>query len=179
MKRFIGLCFSSLIVLSPLDVLAQTAADKEKQLKQGQYIVTVAGCNDCHTPDYARRGGRIDLDDWLVGNDIGFKGVWGITYASNLRLYFDAMTEDQWVDKAKEFKTRPPMSWFAIRNMREEDLRAVYAFIVSLGKKGDPVPDYTPRGESAKTSFVDFMPQSVPEAVPEAVPESGELNAFQ
>ena len=156
----LSLFYLSLLFLSIVNV--QASPDQDELIKQGQYIVTVAGCNDCHTLNYARKAGRIDFEDWLTGSDIGFKGPWGVTYAANLRLYFSGLTEDQWITKAKEFKTRPPMPWFVIRQMRETDLRAIYLFITSLGKMGSPAPDYTPRGEPAKTSFINFMPQSEP-----------------
>jgi len=144
-------------------VNAETTLTLNPLEKQGKYIVTLAGCNDCHTSGYARRSGRIELQDWLTGNNIGFKGPWGVTYATNLRLYFSDLTEKQWLQRARKLKTRPPMPWFVIRTMRDEDLRAIYAFVTSLGKKGLPAPAATARGEPAKTSFINFMPQSAPE----------------
>ena len=60
---------------------------------------------------------------WLSGDGPGWRGAWGITYAANLRLYFDKISEDQWVKIARSLETRPPMPWFALRDMTESDLR--------------------------------------------------------
>lgn len=163
------LLLTTLLLLPPV-VHAESKLVLNQLEKQGKYIVTLAGCNDCHTPGYARRSGRIDQKDWLTGNNIGFKGPWGVTYANNLRLYFSNLTEAQWLQRAKHLKTLPPMPWFVIQKMREEDLRSIYAFISRLGKKGQPAPAASPRGEPAQTSFIDFMPQSAPE-LEESMPD--------
>jgi len=77
--------------------------------------------------------------------------VWGTTYATNLRIYMHSMTEEQWVQKGRTFTSRPPMPWFAIQAMTDEDLRALYRYVRSLGAAGKPAPAYvmplvTPRG---------------------------------
>ena len=54
---------------------------------RGEYLVRVAGCNDCHTPGYAENQGNVPREQWLVGSaPLGYSGPWGTTYASNLRL---------------------------------------------------------------------------------------------
>jgi len=152
-----------LVLLSQSVVSAETTLTLNPLEKKGKYLVTLAGCNDCHTSGYARRSGRIKVENWLTGNNIGFKGPWGVTYGTNLRLYFSRLTEEQWLQRAKNLKTRPPMPWFVIRSMRDDDLRSIYAFIKRLGKKGQPAPTSTARGQAPKTSFINFMPQSAPE----------------
>ena len=32
---------------------------------------------------------------------LGWRGPWGTTYPTNLRLYFQDLTENEWVRKAK------------------------------------------------------------------------------
>jgi mono/diheme cytochrome c family protein len=111
---------------------------------RGRYLVKIAGCNDCHTPGYAETAGKVPEKDWLVGDKTGWRGPWGTTYSSNLRLYFQHLSEDQWVTIAHTVELRPPMPWFALRDMTEQDLRAIYRFIRSLGPAGEPAPDYLP-----------------------------------
>ncbi|MGB5580368.1 MAG: hypothetical protein WBM68_07385, partial [Woeseia sp.] len=64
----------------------------------GRYIVTIGGCNDCHTPKWDETGGNVAESDWLVGSPIGWRGPWGTTYASNLRLFVQDMNEDAFVE---------------------------------------------------------------------------------
>ena len=36
----------------------------------------VAGCNDCHTRDYAIKGGQVPEAAWLMGDELGWRGAW-------------------------------------------------------------------------------------------------------
>ena len=49
-------------------------------VERGRYLARVAGCNDCHTPDYAGKDGRVPLDRWLSGDRFGWRGPWGTTW---------------------------------------------------------------------------------------------------
>jgi hypothetical protein len=42
------------------------------------------------------------------------------------------MTEAQWLTYAKKLETRPPMPWFNVRAMTDDDLKAVYAYIKQM-----------------------------------------------
>ena len=37
----------------------------------GKYLVTISGCNDCHTPGYFF--GKPDMSRFLGGSDVGFE----------------------------------------------------------------------------------------------------------
>ena len=91
-------------------VFAQTAANKD-QIKRGQYLTTLGGCNDCHSPktmtptgpqpDPARilsghpgnaqvppvPGGMFGQGQWAAltnDNFTAWAGPWGISFAANL-----------------------------------------------------------------------------------------------
>jgi mono/diheme cytochrome c family protein len=53
-------------------------AHAETPVERGQYLVTIAGCNDCHTPGAML--GQPDDKRRLGGSDVGFgdpaSGVW-------------------------------------------------------------------------------------------------------
>ena len=125
-------------------------------VKRGEYIVQIAGCNDCHTVGYPESFGDIPEDDWLTGSPLGYKGPWGTTYAINLRLFMQGLTEDQWIAYARSARSRPPMPWYVLRDMSEEDLVAIYKFVRYLGPAGDPMPAYVPPGQEPKGPYVDF-----------------------
>lgn len=135
--------------------LAPKGADTAK-LERGKYLVKIAGCNDCHTPGYMEKAGKIEEKLWLTGDTLGWRGPWGTTYAPNLRLYFDKLTEDQWVQIARVLQTRPPMPWFSLREMAEADLRAIHAYSKSLGAAGGPAPTYVPPDKEPKPPFATF-----------------------
>ena len=125
-------------------------------VERGRYLAKIAGCNDCHTPGYAEAAGDVPESKWLTGSNLGWRGPWGTTYAANLRETVPRMTEAQWVEFAAKAKLRPPMPWFALRDMREQDLRSLYLFIVQLGPGGGPAPAYVPPNQEPKPPYVTF-----------------------
>ncbi len=139
------------------------AADRAGQrlVERGRYLVQIGGCNDCHTPGYMQNGGTTDVDHWLVGTSVGWHGDWGTTYPANLRLLMSTLSERQWLALARQ-KRRPPMPWWALRDMSDKDLKAVYHFIRHLGPKGEPVPAYVPPGHPINTPYMDLTPKNLP-----------------
>jgi mono/diheme cytochrome c family protein len=134
--------------------IAQKADDA--QIKRGRYLVMIGGCNDCHTAGYAPSGGKVPEAQWLLGDALGWHGPWGTTYATNLRLYMQDLTEEQWVKKAKTLSARPPMPWFNVRAMTSGDLRAMYRYIRSLSPAGKPAPAYLPPDKTPPEPVVRF-----------------------
>lgn len=127
-----------------------------KEVNRGRYLSIIAGCNDCHTPGYLLSEGKVPEKLWLTGDRFGWKGPWGTTYAANLRIFINGMTEDQWVKTAQTFKVRPPMPWFDVNLMKREDLKAVYQFIRFLGVSGAPAPAYLPPDQEPATPYALF-----------------------
>lgn len=86
----------------------ETAAGKDDPVKRGGYLVTIGGCNDCHTPlkmgpkgpepDFTRRlSGHpamlkmtavpaVDMPWTFIGGATmtAWAGPWGVSYAANL-----------------------------------------------------------------------------------------------
>ena len=161
----IGFCtrvmLASIVAVAPWIV---QAADKVKaagpasaaQLERGRYVVKIGGCNDCHTPGYLLSAGKVPEAQWLTGDKLGWRGPWGTTYAVNLRMYMQNLTEAQWLKTAKTLQTRPPMPWFTVQEMSTADLRAIYAFIRHLGPGGEPAPAYVPPDKEPPPPFVTF-----------------------
>jgi mono/diheme cytochrome c family protein len=130
-------------------------------VERGRYLITVAGCNDCHTPGYMQNGGAVPVGEWLTGTPVGYQGPWGTTYAANLRLTASRLTEAEWVQFARQERL-PPMPWFNVAAMTDADLRAIYAFIRSLGRAGTPAPAYVAPGGKVTTPYFVFVPQVDP-----------------
>jgi mono/diheme cytochrome c family protein len=146
----------SLVVAAGTGFAADMKAAKKDPHARGRYIVTIGGCNDCHTPGYAMTGGKVPEKQWLTGDRLGWHGPWGTTYPVNLRLYMQKLDENAWVAKAKTLKTRPPMPFWALNEMTESDLRALYRFVKGLGPAGDEAPAYLPPDQQPKGPYVAF-----------------------
>jgi len=134
----------------------QAAAPNAQQIERGRYVVEIGGCNDCHTAGYAEAGGKTAESEWLKGDTLGYRGPWGTTYATNLRLSIGKMTEDQWLKYAKSLMTRPPMPWFNVRAMTDADQRAVYHYIKSLGTSGMAAPQFLPPDKAPKPPYIQW-----------------------
>ncbi len=138
-------------------LLASTSVVSDESTEtRGKYIVEIGGCNDCHTAGFALSDATTPESEWLAGDLLGFRGPWGTTYAINLRSYMQQLSEDNWVTVAKTLKTRPPMPWWALNAMTEDDLRALYRYIKSLGPVDYEVPAYVPPGQEPSTPYVQW-----------------------
>lgn len=151
-----GAWLLSLILASSLGLEKAVAQDQAaEQIERGRYLVRTSGCNDCHTADYPESAGQVDEQQWLTGSDLGWRGPWGTTYASNLRQVVQSVSEEQWLSHARS-AWRPPMPWFNLRAMNDADLRAIYRYIEHLGVAGRAVPAYVPPGQEPLGAYVQF-----------------------
>jgi mono/diheme cytochrome c family protein len=131
-------------------------SDLPADVARGKYLVMIAGCNDCHTPGYMVTAGKVDEKVWLTGESLGWNGPWGTTYPSNLRLLAAGMTADQFMSHARSPERRPPMPWFAVRDMTDDDVKSIYAYLRHLGPGGKPAPAYVPPGTKPAGPIVLF-----------------------
>jgi mono/diheme cytochrome c family protein len=116
-----------------------SAAEPDEMVKRGRYLVQIGGCNDCHTPGYLQSDGQVEEKLWLTGNSLGWHGPWGTTYPPNLRLVAQTLTEEQWVVYARTPR-RPPMPWFVLRVMTDQDVKSIYHYLKFMGPAGSPAP---------------------------------------
>lgn len=152
---FVRIFFPVFVLISSNGIAATEQAD---MVERGRYLVTIAGCNDCHTAGYLASDGKTPEELWLAGDTFGWRGPWGTTYGPNLRIVVQALTEDQWVTLAKTLTARPTMPWFALNKIKDEDLRAMYQFIRQLRPVGKPAPEYVPPDEEPDPPYATFPP---------------------
>jgi predicted ester cyclase/mono/diheme cytochrome c family protein len=179
---FVALCPILLLALAQ----AGTPNLDPKAVERGKYLSKIAGCNDCHTSGYLLNSGSIPQNQWLLGDQFGWRGPWGTTYASNLRIFMSGITEDAWVQVARSLKSRPPMPWFTLNEMEETDLRAIYQFVRSLGPMGEPAPSFVPPDQEPNHPYALFpSPASSGREIKELVLQmykefdAGKLAAFE
>jgi mono/diheme cytochrome c family protein len=137
------------------------ASRPSARVKRGEYLVAVTGCHDCHSPKTDARmtpdGSRLlsgrpvtTLPPSQVTQEIrasldltAWAGPWGNSYAANLTPDEETGIGARYTEAAfiKTIRTGrkpegemllPPMPWPAFRNMTDEDLKAVYAYLTSL-----------------------------------------------
>ena len=116
------------------------------------------GANDCHTNGYLATEGDVPETEWLLGSPVGWRGPWGTTYPPNLRLTVQDMTEDEWVTIMRTRKALPPMPWMNINQMAEADMRALYAYVQSLGPAGERMPAALPPDQEPTTPYLSLFP---------------------
>ncbi len=80
-------------IAGPTAPAAGPQPTQDGSVAHGRYLVSIAGCHDCHTPGYAQTGGHAPPANWLTGSPVGFQGPWGVSYPANLRLTVRSMTE--------------------------------------------------------------------------------------
>lgn len=139
------------------EAIPPVAASDADLIARGEYLVKIAGCNDCHTPGYAEKAGEIPKQSWLTGSQLGYSGPWGTTYAANLRLKLADMDEAAWLAYSAGLHTRPIMPDYNVRAMAEDDRRALYRFIRALGPAGDKAPDYLPPGQTPPLPYMQMV----------------------
>ncbi len=152
---------------------------KEDPVARGRYLVSFAGCNDCHTPwvfnkelgmpvpDHTRflsghpAGGpeptsKVDprTDLGIIGATFtAFKLPFGTVYAPNLtpdketgignwneQMFLDVFHKGTHLG-ADGRPVLPPMPWQELRNMTDDDLKAVFAFLQTIPAVRNPVAD--------------------------------------
>ena len=144
-------------------ILAATAAQAaDPAAERGKYLVSIAGCNDCHTPGYFL--GKPDMARFLGGSEVGFEipGL-GVFHGPNLTP--DKETGlGNWTDEqiltALQKGARPDgrmlapiMPWHAFANLTAEDAKGIVAYLRSLPPVKNKVPGPFGPTETA-TSFV-------------------------
>lgn len=138
---------------------AESAPSGKTMIERGRVLVAFGSCNDCHTPGWTENDGKIPASRWLTGNTVGFRGPWGTIYPINVRLWFDQISEDEWLRAIATRAGHPPMKWTDLRTLSLDDQRAIYRFVKSLGPAGSPAPLDVPPGREPTTPYIDVIPK--------------------
>lgn len=150
---------STPVEAAAVDAAAAPSVRAASSVDAGRYLVVVGGCNDCHTSGYLESGGALPEEEWLTGSIVGFRGPWGTSYPSNLRLTVQDYDEDTFVEMVHTRQDLPPMPWPNINRMSEQDARAIHRYLVSLGPRGERMPAPVAPNQEPTTPYFDFVPQ--------------------
>jgi hypothetical protein len=122
--------------------------DRSTPEKRGKYLVTIAGCTDCHTPQDAHGQPLPGMD--FAGGFI-LDGPWGRVASGNITpdptgipYYDEAMfTQAIRTGYVGARKLSQIMPWHTYRGMTDEDIAAMFAYV----KTFKPVHHYVDNSE--------------------------------
>jgi cytochrome c553 len=165
------------------DSAAKSVMAVQSDAERGRYLVTVGGCDDCHSPKImTERGPVIDSSKRLSGHPADAKlaaipqselapgkwvlgaqdltawvGLWGVSFTANLTpdtaTGIGAWTPELFVKILRSGKHMgiesgrpilPPMPWENLKQLHDEDLLAIFAFLKTLPPVSNKVPEPLP-----------------------------------
>lgn len=143
----------------------------------GAHLLSIGGCNDCHTPKKMTPMGPVndtslllsghpaampvaDIDRKMLENKgimatnslTAWIGPWGVSFAANLTSDSTGIgnwTEDQFIYCLREGKWKgleggrtllPPMPWENLKQMSDDELKALFAYLKSTPPIKNVVP---------------------------------------
>lgn len=169
---WLGSCSSD-----PAQSSKASAVTDDSLVSKGAYLVSVAGCGDCHSPKVMTNMGPVpDTTRLFSGHrgdapalersDDAFKKGWVLFNGENTSLatpgfvsfsanitsdptgignwtfeqFKTVMTKGKWKGQENGRNLLPPMPWQNYASMKEEDLRAIFAFLKSTKPINNVVP---------------------------------------
>ncbi|MBK8381688.1 MAG: c-type cytochrome [Ignavibacteria bacterium] len=186
-----ALCFILISCIFLFSQCSDTGKDKnslpkasyggfDSQIKWGEHLVTIGGCNDCHTPKKMTPQGPVpdeslmlsghpekmpapDVDrkemeskGLIVTQDLtAWVGPWGISYAANLTSdatgigswqesnFITALREGKFKGMTSARNLLPPMPWQLFKEMSDDEIKAIFAYLKSI----KPVKNIVPQPE--------------------------------
>ncbi len=139
----------------------------DAQVARGKYLVTLGGCNDCHTPGYFF--GQPNPDKYLGGSDVGFEipgmGVFlGRNITPDKETGIGNWTTEQIVTAIQTGQRpdgrvlAPIMPWHALAELTPEDATAIALFLQSVKPVSNAVPGPFKPGETVSTFMFRIQP---------------------
>jgi mono/diheme cytochrome c family protein len=162
---------AALAVAAPLP---SPALADDAQVARGHYLVTIAGCSDCHTPGALL--GSPDMKRYLGGSDVGFAipgaGVFvGQNLTADKETGLGKWTDAQIITAFRTGKTpegrvlSPVMPYPALSHLSDEDAQAIVAFLKSLPPVSNQVKNFGP-DDKPTISVSTVLPPDVYNALP-------------
>ena len=151
--------------------------DSTEKVKRGEYLVSIIGCDDCHSPKrmgpmgpeiipelrlsgypssrpIQKADSQVVKQGWaLFGPDLtSAAGPWGMSFSGNLtsdETGIGNWTEENFLRAIRKGKYKglensrsllPPMPWFVYKNMSDEDLKSIFAYLKTVKPVENVVP---------------------------------------
>ena len=156
-------CKSFLVAAAMLGASSAALAD-DNAIARGKYLVTLASCNDCHTPGYFL--GKPDFSKTLGGlgrrlYDPGSGAFFGPNLTPDKETGLGKWTDDQIVSAitagvaADGRRLAPIMPYAGLSHLTSEDAHAIVAYLRSLPPVKNAVPGpFGPKETPTELVFV-------------------------
>ena len=114
-------------------------AHASDQVKHGWYLVRIGQCNDCHTP--ADEKGN-PITEMMFGGGFRFTGPWGDVVSPNItshpsgishydaEMFIKTIRRGRASGGVRDLNPFMPFSYF--RNLTDDDLRAIFAYLQTV-----------------------------------------------
>lgn len=155
----------------PMNLIVNLIPQKGEQLmkpnptnkvEQGKYITTIAACADCHTP--MEKGEYIEGMKFAGGMEFPFPNG-DINRSANLtpdkETGIGNLSEEQFVSMFKSYadsnyvirdlkkgEVNTQMPWLVYKNMKEDDLKAIYSYLMTLKPVKNEINKFEKKKES-------------------------------
>jgi mono/diheme cytochrome c family protein len=148
-------------------LFSSAARADDAEVARGKYLVTIGGCNDCHTPGYFF--GQPDMNRYLGGSDVAFEipglGAFvGRNITPDKETGIGDWTTEQIVT-ALQTGVRPDgrelapiMPWHAFANLTAEDVNSIAAFLKTIPPVSHEVPGPFGPGEKVSAFLFRILP---------------------
>ena len=155
--------------------LSSAQAADQKQIARGKYLVTIGGCNDCHTPGALT--GAPDFKQTLGGSNVGF-AIPGLGVFVGRNLTPDPETGlGKWTTRQiiTAFTTgkrpdgrvlAPIMPWEGLSHLTKSDAQAIAAYLKSLPPVKHAVPGPFGPNETPTTLVMTIVPGQIFASMP-------------
>ncbi len=154
-----------------------TVLDSTQRVLRGEYLVSIGGCDDCHSPKkmgpmgpeiipelrlsgypasrpIQKPDSNVVNQGWaMFGPDMtNAVGPWGMSFAANITSDYTGIlnwSEENFMRALRKGKFKglegsrdllPPMPWQSYKNMTDEDLKSIFAYL----KTTKPVENIVP-----------------------------------
>jgi len=168
---------SAIFAIAATAILAAAihGARADAQTERGKYLVTVGGCNDCHTPGALM--GQPNMKEFLGGSDVAFAipGL-GAFVAPNLTsdkaTGLGSWTRAQIVTAITTGKRpdgrilAPIMPWMGLAHLTHPDAEAIAAYLKSLPPVHHKVPGPFGPDDKVSTFVMTVLPADVYNGMP-------------
>jgi mono/diheme cytochrome c family protein len=159
----------ALLAAAMLGEFGPALAD-DSAVARGKYLVTVGGCNDCHTPGALL--GKPDFSRTLGGSEVGFAipglGVFaGPNLTPDKETGLGDWTDDQVIAAITAGTTpegrrlAPIMPYEALSHLTSDDAHAIVAYLRSLPPVNNKVPGPFGPKEAPTTLVFVIVPGAV------------------
>ena len=152
-----------IINLMPKEPSFTRRPDPADKVNYGQYMATLAGCADCHTP--MKKGRPVEGMEFAGGFE--FRLPTGIVRAANVTPHPETgignWSKKQFIQRFKVYadssiiphkvqanQMNTTMPWLNYAGMTEEDLGAIYEYLMSLKSIDNEVIKFTTYSEAEK-----------------------------